>query len=228
MLDKLIEADKAVTLFLNGSDCPVLDNIVFLLTSAKLMYVPLLLTFLYIVWKNNNWQKALLIFIGIAVTVLVCDQFSASVCKPLFHRLRPTHDPSIQDLVDTLYNRRGGMYGFISSHATNAFGVVTFLSLLIRNRRFVISSYVFAVIFSYTRIYMGVHFFGDVLCGALCGALFGWLIYLIYSKIRIQDPDHNGIYNVKDVNLFRWVLYGTYGFAIIFSIIRQCFLLFNI
>ena len=223
MLDWLIEADKSVTLFLNGSDCPI----VYLLTSAKWMYIPLLLAIIYVIWKNNSWQKALLIFIGIAVTLLVCDQFSASVCKPLFHRLRPTHDPSIQDLVDTLSGRSGGMYGFISSHATNAFGVVTYLSLIIRNRRFIISTYTFAAIFSYTRIYMGVHFVGDVLCGALCGALFGWLIYLIYSKIRIKDSVHNGIYNAKDVRLFRWVLYGTYGFAIIFSIIHQCFLLFN-
>lgn len=222
----LIEADKAVTLFLNGSDCPVLDNIVYLLTSAFWMFIPLAITLLYVIWKNNNLTGFIIMMLGIGMTILICDQFSAHICKPLFHRLRPTHDPAIQDLVDTLYGIKGGMYGFISSHAANAFGVATFLMLVFKNRRFTISAYIFAFIFAYTRIYMGVHFVGDILCGAICGILFGWLIYFIYSKIHLKDANHNGTYNEKDLLLFRRVLYGTYLFAIFFSIIHQCFLLY--
>lgn len=226
MLLNLVDIDKEVTLFLNGSDCPVLDNIAYLLTSAFWMFIPLAVALIYVLWKNNSLARFIAVIVGIALTVLVCDQFSAHVCKPLFHRLRPTHDPSILQYVDTLYGITGGLYGFISSHAANSFGVATFLTLIIRNRRFAISAYIFAAIFSYTRIYMGVHFAGDILCGALCGILFGWLIYFIYSKIRITESGHSGIYNTKDLCLFRYVLYGTYFFAIFFSIIHQCFLLY--
>lgn len=226
MLLNIVDIDKSLTLFLNGSDCPVLDNIAYLLTSAFWMFIPLAVTLIYVLWKNNSLASFIAVIVGIALTVLVCDQFSAHVCKPLFHRLRPTHDPSIQDLVDTLYGIRGGLYGFISSHAANSFGVATFIALIVKNRRFAISAYFFAVIFSYTRIYMGVHFVGDILCGAACGVLFGWFIYFIYSKIRIAGINHNVNYNEKNLLLFRWVLYGTYLFAIFFSIIHQCFLLY--
>ena len=76
----------------------------------------------------------MLIILMLGLTVLLCDQISSGICKPLFERFRPTHDPVFSQYVTTVNGYLGGMYGFISSHAANTFGIAVFVSLLIKNR----------------------------------------------------------------------------------------------
>jgi undecaprenyl-diphosphatase len=120
--------------------------------------------------------------VGIALCILLSDQISSSVLKPLVARLRPTHNPKIADLIHVVNGYRGGLYGFVSSHAANAATFVTFTALLFRNKIYTILLSLWAFLTAYSRVYLGVHYVGDVLCGALIGVLVGVVVYVIFKK----------------------------------------------
>jgi undecaprenyl-diphosphatase len=133
---------------------------------------------------KKNWRESLLILVAIALVVTLCDQFASHLIKPYFERFRPTHHPDFMNDVKTVFDYRGGRYGFISSHAANAFGFALFMSLLFRCRIFTIVIFLWAFLTAYTRVYLGVHFISDVVPGALSGLFFGWLVYTLYIYVR--------------------------------------------
>lgn len=179
-IDQLISFDRSVFLFLNGSNSDFLDGI-FLSITETITWIPLFLCMLYAVIKNNNTRRCL-ILLGLTVLLVVAtDQFSSGLCKPLFHRLRPSHDPSMADLVDLVNGHRSGLYSFVSGHATNTFAIATFFSLIFRNRKTSIILFSWALISSYSRIYLGLHYPGDILAGAVSGTLIGLLFSYIYN-----------------------------------------------
>lgn len=158
--------------------------------------------------------------IVIVVLFICCDQFSSAICKPFFARLRPTHYPGIEEHVRTLYGYVGGQYGFISGHATNAFGFATFTALLFRNRCYSIVIYIWAFILSYSRIYLGVHFVSDVLAGAIAGSTIGVLIYFLYRFSQKKIPQDNSSaqpYSTQQVKLITVVLASYILSVILFS-----------
>ena len=104
----LIETDRLATLSVNGSGSLFWDSVASLYTSVY-VWIPLALVALFLIIRNVNPRRILLVLFLLAVTVLLCDQLSSSVCKPLFHRLRPTHDPNILNMVDTVDGYRGGL-----------------------------------------------------------------------------------------------------------------------
>ena len=150
----------------------------------------MLLVLLYILLKNRPWREVLFAVISIALVVLIADRFSSGVCKPLFHRFRPSHEPLLEGLVDLVNDRRGGLYGFISSHAANTFGVAFFLFLYLRRRVLSLTVFLWASLSSYSRIYLGLHYPGDILAGALCGIATGTLCFFLMSLAcrRIGQP----------------------------------------
>lgn len=91
---------------------------------------------LVVLCYKKNWKEWLLILLAIVLTITLCDQFASHVCKPIFTRFRPTHHPDFMDQVKVVFGYRGGMYGFISSHAANAFGFATLMALIFRNKLF--------------------------------------------------------------------------------------------
>jgi undecaprenyl-diphosphatase len=118
--------------------------------------------------------------------VLLCDQIASGFFKPFFHRFRPTHHPDFQEQVKTVLGYTGGLYGFMSSHASNAFGFSVFTALVFRNRLFTVMIFLFALLNIYSRVYLGVHFISDVVAGALVGSLIGYLIYRLYQFCRYK------------------------------------------
>jgi undecaprenyl-diphosphatase len=183
MLERLLAYERSMFFMLNGSDSPFLDRFMWLYT-GKAVWLPLAAFILFILLYKKNWRESLLILAAIALVVALCDQFASHLIKPCFERLRPTHHPAFMEDVKTVFGYRGGYYGFISSHAANAFGFAMFMSLLFRYRLFAIAIFLWASLTAYTRIYLGVHFISDVVPGALSGLFFGWLVYTLYIYVR--------------------------------------------
>ncbi|MBR4533172.1 MAG: phosphatase PAP2 family protein [Bacteroidaceae bacterium] len=186
MLDHLIHIDQQLLLALNGSDSMWLDNVMLSITRTG-TWVPLILVLLIILLKNRPWREVLLFVVFLALVIFLCDRFSSGFCKPYFHRFRPSHEPLLEGLVDLVDDRRGGLYGFISSHAANTFGAWAFISLYFRRRPMTWTILLWACLCSYSRIYLGFHYPGDILCGALWGVLSGAFCYAmmrLYARWR--------------------------------------------
>jgi undecaprenyl-diphosphatase len=174
MLERL---DQQFFLFLNSLNSPFWDQIMHTLT-GKIIWAPLYLAILiYLGVKYKRKFLIILLFIILAATM--SDQISVFI-KNTFERPRPCHEPLLDGLVHTFNGECGGAFGFVSSHATNSFNVALLSLLFIRKRWYTISIIVWALVIGYTRIYLGVHYPGDVLCGSLLGATIGWLNYKLY------------------------------------------------
>lgn len=228
-IEQLIGYDKEAFLALNGSKSVFWDGFMLVFTST-LVWIPLAITLLYIIVKNNRLKQALLIIGMIALVILLADRISSGFFKPFFQRFRPTQDPSFMSLVDIVNGYRGGRYGFISSHAANSFGIFTFIALLFRKKEFTLALLLWAFLTSYSRVYLGVHYTGDIICGAVFGILCGSFVYLLYKfintkifpqniKMCISSKFTSTKYLVSDINIALTVLFGTYFFILIWGII---------
>lgn len=180
-LQNLIDFDQELLLTLNGLNTPFQDNF-FLLFTQTITWIPLYITIIYILITSQK-KGSIVTLLGIAVLITLCDQISTNVFKEGFERLRPSHDPSIKNLVHLVAGKRGGSYGFVSSHATNSFALALFLSLIFRNRLFSISIFSWAILNSYSRIYLGLHYPGDILGGMILGFLLAFLVYFFYLRV---------------------------------------------
>ena len=228
----LIETDRLATLSVNGSDSLFWDGVANLYTSV-IVWIPLAVFAILIIIRNINPKRLLLVLLMVALTVLLCDQLSSSVFKPFFHRLRPTRDPYILNMVDTVSDYRGGLYGFFSAHAANSFGLAAIFMWLVRDRWFSLSVGIWAIINSLIRTYLGVHFVGDILVGAIIGSIIGSFTYWIYNVVSRKDRDRFNVHASSllytrtgfmrsDVFSFMCVLFGTYSVIMIGSCITGC------
>ncbi len=178
--------DSRLFLWLNGQHAGWLDTVMVSITEMW-PWIPIYILLAYLVIKQYG-RKSLWIFLAVGLVILCSDQLSAHVCKPLFHRLRPCFNPELEGLVHLPKGLPGGRYGFVSSHAANTFAVATFLTAALRKSYRSIGWWLFAwaLISSYSRIYIGVHYPGDVLAGAVLGILVGLIIWklttLLFNK----------------------------------------------
>ncbi|MFA6702331.1 MAG: phosphatase PAP2 family protein [Dysgonamonadaceae bacterium] len=184
-VENLLPYEREIFFALNGSNSVFLDNLFWTLT-GRIIWIPVILFLLFMFFYKVPKKEGVLVTICFILILVFCDQVASSVFKPFFERLRPTHHPDFEKYVDIVNGYKGGVYGFISSHAANAFGIAVFLSLLFRNKWIVISSFLWATINSYTRIYLGVHFVSDVIGGIIVGSVVALLLYLLYVRIRVK------------------------------------------
>jgi undecaprenyl-diphosphatase len=148
--------------------------------SGKLTWIPLYALLIYYLCKEFR-QSVWKAIVYLLSTILFADQFSSSLLKPLFKRLRPCHVEEFQSWIH-LPDGCGGMYGFCSSHAANAFAVAIGFYLLTKNKVAGAALVLWASLISYSRIYLGAHYPLDVIAGALVGGIGAWLLFLVYLR----------------------------------------------
>ena len=185
-----IDFDKELLLKWNGSDSLFWDGFIWVTTNTYI-WIPLAIVLLYVIIKNNKLREALTIIAMIAIVITMADQISSGFCKPFFARFRPTQDPEIMYQVDIVNGYRGGRYGFVSSHAANSFGLALFLTLLIKSKLLSVTLFSWATLNAYTRIYLGVHYPGDILFGTLVGLSSALIVYLIYKTLQKKIFGHS-------------------------------------
>jgi undecaprenyl-diphosphatase len=181
-MDFLQSIDTQAFLIINGIHSPFFDFIMYWL-SDKIIWVHMYIVFILLIVYYYRY-KALFILLGVGVVILISDQLASGLLKELVQRLRPSHEPSLAAMIH-INGGPGGIYGFASSHAANAFGMATFLWLTLKPwlnwmRYWLV---IWASLVSYSRIYNGVHYPGDVVVGILIGIIIGWTIAKLYRYI---------------------------------------------
>lgn len=227
----IIEFDKQLLLAVNGSDSLFLDGLAKTLTTAA-TWIPLYISLFYMVVKNNDTvQKITIIVLCAGLCVLFAGGIDDMVVKPMVARWRPTHDPEIGMLVDVVNGYRGGKYGFFSAHACNTFSIAVFFSLLVRSRLLTCFLFGWSFINCWTRLYLGVHYPGDILVGLLWGLTVGVSIWFLYKKITdrwissrnyVSEQYTSTGYVLHDIDVVVSVLVLT----IIYAILSACFFLY--
>jgi len=192
LIEKLIELDQQLFLFLNGINSPVWDSI-FYCISGKLIWVPLYVFLAYKLWQLYGTKVFIYVALLLGLMITISDFVASGIVKPFFERLRPCYEPAMEGFVHNPYGC-GGRYGFVSSHASNSFAVAGFLWLAFRklNTKY---GYLFiwALVVAYSRVYLGVHYPADILVGGIIGLLSAlfvyWLLQLILRKLVINKKN---------------------------------------
>lgn len=184
ILETLDHWDKQLLLWINHDGGPVADAF-WHSASSKVAWVATVLVILYFLARNRRgWRSAVLVILTTILVATLCDQAAASMIKPIAMRPRPSHDEELSSLLHYVNNYHGGRFGFVSNHAANAFGMVTWLALLLRGHWFHSTIFIWATGNCYSRLYLGVHYPGDVLCGALLGATIALIMWRLYKRLE--------------------------------------------
>ncbi len=186
------ELDQQATLYLNSLHHPSLDKAMLLLSDKPTWYPLYAVLIGLIIYKER--KRSWLVLLNIALLITLSDRISSGIIKPLAMRLRPCHEALLYPLL-YLPDGCGGSYGFVSSHAANVSAISVFLFFYFDKNKWVYLLFFWATMVSYSRIYLGAHYLGDIVMGALLGAGLGWLVYksylVFYQKIFPSPPVSN-------------------------------------
>lgn len=179
----LSDIDARLLLIVNGAHSPFFDSVMWCI-SGRWIWVPFYAVLAYLLFRRMSWKRASICLVTIGLIILAADQTCATLIRPEIGRLRPANlNNPLSSFVHVVNGYRGGRYGFPSCHAANTFALAVFMSLVIRHKWFIVMMFSWAFIVSYSRMYLGVHYFGDLFCGATIGSLFAVLFYYLQNYL---------------------------------------------
>lgn len=190
MLNKIEQIDRDILLWINGIHSPFCDSVMWQV-SHQLIWIPLYLFFLIYAYKKLELKAFIFFIIGVSLCFLFADRLSVMAFKDVFMRYRPTHNVEIKDLIHTYIKSngeeyRGGMYGFVSSHAANFFALSTFLYFNFKKySKWWFLLFLWTTLIVYSRMYLGVHYPLDILGGTILGVTIGWSIYKVLTIFNL-------------------------------------------
>lgn len=224
MLETLTNIDTQLTLLLNGSDSQLLDTIAITATKTA-TWIPLGILLLYVLIRMGNWKNLLLVVICVALAITLADQVASGIFKPWVARLRPSHNPELEGVIDLVNNYRGGRYGFFSSHAANTCALAVFLSMLFRNKAFAWLMGSWVLLNSWTRLYLGVHYVGDITAGLIWGVCVGWMVHRLYQYLSVKTKQEGlpALYSEKRALLLSEGIALTYVAIMIYAVVKTIF-----
>ncbi|MDE5711817.1 MAG: phosphatase PAP2 family protein [Bacteroides sp.] len=216
VLQGVIDLDTKVLLSFNGMHNTYFDYFMSAY-SGKWVWIPMYAAILYVMLRNFSWKVALGCALSVALVVLFADQVCDALIRPYVERMSPSNlNNPISELVHIVNNRRGGRYGFPSCHAANSFGLAFFLFFLFRKRWLTVFMMAWALLTCYSRVYLGMHYPGDLLVGGLVGATGAWLVYRLFVKVsgykrvehvnRIYAPILVGVLTVVGILVYAGVM----------------------
>lgn len=187
MVERLLEIDQELFLKLNGLYTSLSDTLM-VFASSKRAWIPFYVLLVLWMWWRKGWRFAVWLLLGAGLCVLLSDRISVLAFKDTVQRLRPCRYLPTLGLPVHIPEGEGcwGAYGFVSSHAANVFSVAVFLSLLARRGWMTVVMLVWASWVSVSRVFVGVHYPGDVLCGAMLGVLVGILVYFVVRWVSLR------------------------------------------
>jgi len=222
------ELDLALLHFFNGSQSAIYDQFILTLTNG-LTWIPLYIALFIMVLKNNESMSQIFIIVGCcALGVIFSAGLDDLVIKPLVARPRPTQDLVVKYTIDTALGYRESNFSFFSAHAANTFTVAIYMIFLVRNRAFTIAMALWSLFNCYTRLYLGVHYPSDILCGLLFGAVVGsvayWLHLRLYYKVTphfryVSEAYTKTGYSIGDIDMVIATLVLTFIYAIFKSVL---------
>lgn len=215
LLQLLNQWDTDLLLAINGWHNGYWDTFMYAF-SGKWVWVPMYAALLYVLARNLPWRTTLWCLVGVALCITFADQVGASLIRPWAERLRPANPENpVSDLVHIVNGYRGGRYGFPSCHAANTFGLAFYLMLVVRRKALTGLLVAWALVTCYSRAYLGVHYPGDLLAGALLGLAGAALCYTLFRLVaRYERPRR-----------FRqlWVPALVCGLTVVAMLVYACF-----
>lgn len=181
MLDKILSLDEHLFVFLNSLGSERYDGLWLILTKQT-SWIPLFIVLLYFIFKKLGTKQTIYLLISVAILIVFTDQ-TANLFKNGFQRLRPCSNPEINSFIRIVQYRNS--FSFFSGHAASSMGVTTFLFLNFKTDfKYLWLLFLWPLIFAYSRIYLGLHYPLDIICGYLCGAIFGYLMFKLHQKVH--------------------------------------------
>ena len=182
MFEYIDSLDREITVFFNSFSTDFLD-IIMILTSNKFIWMPLYCILIILLYKIDKNRILINVVICISV-VLLSDFITSSIMKPFFERLRPCNDFELKEIIN-IVSGCGGKYSFASSHASTTFSLATIIYLITKKE--INFLFFWSIAIGYSRIYLGVHFFFDIIIGFFVGFLTSYILYRISRKIVFNE-----------------------------------------